>query len=237
MEHSPLVAVFVNKAVVWCAGIFGLHPAGDLIPAHVVMAFMVTLLIVVSFRLGVRKLDVFPSRLQVLFEMVYGFFSNLINDMVGHAGLRFLPAVGTLGIFIALSNLIGLVPEMGSPTANINVPLACAVFIFVYYNVQGIKAHGLLGYFKTFMGPVWWLAVLMVPIEVISHLARPLSLTIRLFGNIFGEDLVIVILAMIVPFVVPVPMMAMAVFTSLIQAFVFVLMSSVYLAGAVSSEH
>lgn len=237
MEHKPFIAVLVNDLLVKLLGLFGIHPTHEVLPPHLVMAFLVTLLLVVFFKLAARNLSIFPGKMQNFLEMLYTFFQSLLDDMVGHEGRKFLPAVGTLGIFIVVSNLIGLVPEMGSPTANLNVTAACALFIFLYYNFQGIRKHGPWGYFKTFMGPAWWLAWLMIPIELISHFSRPLSLSIRLFGNIFGEDLVILILASLVPFVVPLPMMAMAIFTSFIQGFVFVMLSTLYLAGATASEH
>jgi F-type H+-transporting ATPase subunit a len=107
----------------------------------------------------------------------------------------------------------------------------------VYYHYQGVKKHGFLGYLKTFAGPAWWLAWLFFPIEIISHFSRPLSLSMRLFGNIFGEDLVIIIIASLIPYIAPLPMMAFAIFTSLLQAFIFVMLSAIYLSGAMASEH
>ena len=157
--------------------------------------------------------------------------------MIGPEGRQFVPVLGTLGLFIATANLLGLLPEMASPTANLNVPAGCAVFIFLYYNAQGVKKHGFLGYLKHFSGPKWWMAPIFFPIEIISQFSRPLSLTVRLFCNIFGEDLVIIIIVSLVPFVAPLPMMAMAIFTSLLQAYIFIMLSSVYLSGAIASEH
>ncbi len=237
MEHKPLVVEWINRLIASVAGLFGKEFHGDPLPAQLVMAFLVTLLIVVFFRLATRRLDLYPRPLQSFLEAIYTFFRSLIDDMIGHEGRRFLPALGTLFVFIASCNLIGLLPEMASPTSNINVTAGCALFIFLYYNYQGVRRHGLWGYIRTFMGPVWWLAWLFLPIEIISHFSRPLSLTVRLFGNIYGEDLVILIIASLVPFVAPLPMMALAIFTSLIQAFVFVMLSTVYLAGATAAEH
>jgi len=237
MEHNPLIAVLVNDLLHWLLGLAGIRVHGDVVPAYLIMALIVTLIIVLTVKLLVRNLSLFPGRLQYSLEALYKFFRNLLDDMVGHEGRQFLPAVGTLGIFIASCNLIGLLPEMASPTTNINVTAGCALFIFSYYNYQGIRRHGLWGYIRTFMGPAWWMAFIMMPIELISHLSRLLSLSIRLFGNIFGEDLVILILASLIPFVAPLPMMVMAIFTSLIQAYVFMMLSTVYLAGATRSEH
>jgi F-type H+-transporting ATPase subunit a len=147
--------------------------------------------------------------------------------------------ISTLGTFIAVSNLIGLLPEMGSPTANLNVTAGCAIFVFLYYHYQGIKRHGAWGYFKiTFLGPVWWLGWLFLPIEVVSHLSRVLSLSMRLFGNIYGEDMVIIVIgSYLLTFVGPIPVMALAIFTSLLQAFIFVMLSTLYLSGAMAEEH
>jgi F-type H+-transporting ATPase subunit a len=237
MEHRPLIFDLINRLLTAVAGVFGYRPHGDVLPLHVVMALIVTLLIVLFFKLATRRLDLLPHPLQSFLESIYGFFGSLIDEMIGHEGRRFLPALGTLFIFIATCNLIGLLPEMSSPTSNINVTAGCAIFIFLYYNYQGIRRHGVWGYIKTFMGPVWWLAWLFLPIEIISHFSRPLSLTVRLFGNIYGEDLVILIIASLVPFIAPLPMMALAIFTSLVQAFVFVMLSTVYLAGATADEH
>ena len=237
MEHELFLAVLVNRILKSVLAKAGVHLRHDLVPAHLLMTLIVTAIIIVFFKLSVRNLSLIPGRMQALLEAIYKFFLSLIDDMIGHEGRKFIPALGTLGIFIAVSNLIGLFPEMGSPTANLNVPAGCAVFVFLYYHYQGVKKHGLWGYIKTFTGPAWWLAWLIAPIEIISHFSRPMSLTIRLFCNIFGEDLVIVIIASLVPFVAPLPMMALAIFTSLLQAFIFVMLSTVYLGGAVASEH
>lgn len=239
-EHKFLIVQWVNGFLKWLFSSFGIrvYAGKDIIPAHIVMAFIVTAIIILLFKLAVKNLSVKkPNKIQSVLEMYYNFFRGLVDDMIGPEGRKFIPALGTLGTFIAVSNLLGLFPELGSPTANINVTVGCAIFIFLYYHYQGIKKHGVFGYIKTFMGPVWWLAWLFLPIEIVSHLSRPLSLSMRLFGNIFGEDLVIIIIASLVPFIAPMPVMALAVFTSLLQAYIFVMLSSIYLAGAVASEH
>ncbi|MBN2346564.1 MAG: F0F1 ATP synthase subunit A [Candidatus Aminicenantes bacterium] len=237
MEHNPLIAVWINDLLRAAAAGVGIRLHGDPLPAHVIMAALATLLLVVFFRLTVKNLSIFPVRMQAFLEAIYLFFRGTVDDMIGPEGRKFVPVLGTLGLFIAVSNLLGLLPELASPTANLNAPAGCAIFIFLYYHAQGVKQHGLLGYLRTFTGPKWWLGWLFAPIEIISHLSRPLSLTVRLFCNIFGEDLVIIIIVSLVPFVAPLPMMAMAVFTSLLQAYIFIMLSSVYLAGAIASEH
>jgi F-type H+-transporting ATPase subunit a len=237
MEHNPLFAVWINRLLKSAAAIAGIHFKGDPLPAHVIMAMIVTLALVIFFKLTVKNLSLFPAKMQTLLESIYLFFRNIVDDMIGSEGRRFIPVLGTLGLFIALSNLLGLLPEMASPTANLNAPAGCAVFIFLYYHSQGVKKHGFFGYLKTFTGPAWWLGWLFAPIEIISHFSRPMSLTVRLFCNIYGEDLVIIILVSLLPFFAPLPMMAMAIFTSLLQAYIFIMLSSVYLAGAIASEH
>jgi F-type H+-transporting ATPase subunit a len=237
MEHNPLLAVWINQLLKAAAAMVGIHVHGDPLPAHVIMAMIATLILVLFFKLTVKNLSIFPAKMQTLLESIYLFFRDIVDNMIGPEGRRFIPVLGTLGLFIAASNLLGLLPEMASPTANLNAPAGCAIFIFLYYHAQGMKKHGILGYLRKFTGPKWWLGWLFAPIEIISHFSRPLSLTVRLFCNIFGEDLVIIILVSLIPFVAPLPMMAMAIFTSLLQAYIFVMLSSVYLAGAMASEH
>jgi F-type H+-transporting ATPase subunit a len=238
-EHKFKIVEWLNQFLGWLLGALGVHvePGKELIPSHVVMALLVTLLIILFFKLAVRNLSLFPGKMQHFLEMLYKGFQALIDDVIGEEGRKFLPTLATIGIFIAVSNIIGLLPELGSPTANLNVTVGCAIFIFLYYHAQGVKKHGFLGYLKTFAGPAWWLAWLFFPIEIISHFSRPLSLSMRLFGNIFGEDLVILIIASLIPFIAPLPMMAFAIFTSLLQAFIFVMLSAIYLAGAMAEEH
>jgi F-type H+-transporting ATPase subunit a len=159
---------------------------------------------------------------------------------VGPKGRNYVTLVGTMFLFILIGNLMGLVPGLKAPTSNINVTLGCALTVFVYYQFHGIKEQGIVSYVKHFMTPPGapaWIAPIYFPIEVISHLSRVLSLSVRLFGNIFGEDLVIVILASLVPFVVPVPMMALGLVTSGLQAYIFAMLTTIYLAGAVVVDH
>lgn len=235
-EHTFVIVELINGFLKWVFGLAGID-IGHGIPNHVVFSFLVTVILIVFFKLAVKNLDIFPGKMQVVLEAIYKFFMGLVDDMIGHEGRKFIPVLATLGLFIAISNIMGLFPEMESPTANLNVTGGCALFIFVYYHWMGIKKHGVWGYIKTFMGPVWWLAWLFLPIEIVSHFSRPLSLSMRLFGNVFGEDLVIIIIASLVPFVAPLPVMALAVFTSMLQAFIFVMLSTIYLAGAMSEEH
>ncbi len=215
--------------------LFGLlHGAA---PDHVLMALFIGLLLMVGavwFRSRIRVEE--PGRLQLVLEATVGGLIGMLKENVGPQGPKFLSLVGTLGLFILTCNLAGLVPGLSSPTTNLNVPVGCALVSFLYYNYQGVLAQGLLPYLKHFLGPVLPMAIIMLPIEIISHISRVLSLSMRLFGNIFGEELVILVLASLVPFLIPLPMMAFAVFGSILQAFVFVMLTMIYLGGAVAME-
>jgi F-type H+-transporting ATPase subunit a len=153
---------------------------------------------------------------------------------MGPKAKRFIPLIGTLFLFILLSNLIGLVPGFASPTTNLNTNAACAVIVFSATHYYGIKENGLV-YLKHFMGPIWWLAILMVPLELVGHLVRPVSLSLRLFGNMNGDHMVLQIFSDLVPFGVPVVFIVLGMFVSFIQALVFTLLSILYISGAV--EH
>ena len=158
-------------------------------------------------------------------------------DIMGEEGRPYFPLVFTLFIYILFMNWLGLVPGMFSPTANINTPLSMALVVFVATHIVGIKQHG-FHYVKHFMGPVAALAPLMIIIEIIGHLARVLSLTFRLFGNILGEDLVVAILFFLAGmFLAPLPMMALGIFTCFVQAFIFSLLTMLYIAAALEEAH
>jgi F-type H+-transporting ATPase subunit a len=169
-------------------------------------------------------------------EAIIGGFDSLIEDTMGHHGRKFFPLIATLGLFILTANLIGIIPGFESPTANINTTASLAVVVFFSTHVVGVASHG-LKYFKQFMGPVWWLTPLMLPIEVISHLSRPLSLTVRLFGNIMGEDIVLGVVLLLVPLLVPLPVFVLMIFTSIIQTLVFMLLAMMYISGALEEGH
>lgn len=242
LEHSLYIVELFNKifspplaAMLGWLGI-EVHNPQHLIPDYVVMCILVSLMLVLFFGLASRNLKFVPSKLQSFLEMIYKIFENQLRDIVGEKGPQYTPMIATIGIFIFFSNLIGLVPGMMAPTSKLNVTAACALTVFLYYHWQGIKAQGLGHYLKHFMGPIPALAPLLLPIEIISHFSRVVSLSIRLFGNIFAEELLIVVIASIIPFFLPLPFMAVAIFTSFIQAFVFVLLACIYLAGAVEQE-
>lgn len=199
-------------------------------------AVTVALLMILG-RVATSNLALVPSGVQNVFETVLEMILNFMTELMGKKNARrFFPMIATFSLFIFTCNIMGLFPGMGSATANLNITVACAVIVFVTVHFFGIKEHG-FKYLKHFMGPVVWLAPLMFPIEIIGHLARPVSHSLRLFGNIMGEDTLLIILAGLVPFLVPLPIMALMVFTSFVQTFVFILLAILYIQGAVEHAH
>jgi len=242
MEQLPLTA-FLNKYFggVALALLHALHVQPTYrkapIPNFVAMEILVAIVLLILFILVRTKLSVeSPGGLQHVFEGLHGFIQNQSEEIIGHHSERFTPFLMALGLFILLSNLLGLVPGFESPTATPAVPLGCAIMAFVYYNLQGFKTKG-AHYAADFLGPVWWLSWLMLPIELISHLARMLSLTIRLFANMFAGDMVTLVFFSLVPLGVPVVFLGLHIGVSLLQAYIFVLLTTVYLSGAVSAAH
>jgi F-type H+-transporting ATPase subunit a len=216
------------------------HPAEPIPPFMVMVVLIVlaltALCLIVRSRLSVEH----PGTFQILLEDGVRAILGMLDEWIGPAGARYLPLVATLGIFILLGNYMGLVPGLMAPTSSINVTLGCALTIWVYYHFQGIKTQGIVNYVKHFWAPPgapWWIGFIMFPIELISHTSRVMSLSLRLFGNIFGEELVIIILFSIIPWLVPLPMMFLGLITGGLQAFIFVLLSIIYLQGAVAVEH
>lgn len=197
--------------------------------------FVVFLLAILSF-LATRNLQVYPGRLQNVMEVIIDGLHALLIDTMGEHGKKFFPLIATLGLFILTANLIGIIPGFESPTANINTNLAMALVVFFSTHVVGVITHG-FKYIKQFLGPVWWLIPLMLPIELISHLSRPLSLTFRLFGNIAGEDIVLLVVLLLVPLLVPLPIMFLMIFTSVVQTLVFMLLAMMYIGGAMEEAH
>ncbi len=197
-----------------------------------VVGFLILVFVLVRSRLSVSN----PGGLQHVFEGAHNFIQGQSHEIIGPHSEGFTAFLMTLALFILLSNLLGLVPGFESPTATPYVPLGCAIVAFFYYNIQGFKKSG-IGYLKHFMGPMWWLAIIMVPIEIISHMARVLSLTVRLYANMFAGDMVTLVFFSLVPIGIPVLFLALHVGVSLLQTYIFVLLTMVYLAGAVAEEH
>lgn len=216
------------------------HPDKPIPDAIVMVYLIVFALIAVAVVLRSRLSVDHPGKLQIVFEDIVGALRGMLTDIVGPKGPAYLTLVGTIGVFILVSNLIGLVPGFMAPTSSINVTLGCAITVWVYYHIQGVREQGVGPYLKHFAAPPGaplFIAPIMLPIEIISHFSRVLSLSLRLFGNVFGEELVILILFTIVPFLVPLPMMFLGVITSTLQAFIFVMLTMIYLGGAVATDH
>lgn len=206
---------------------------------HYLHVFMLLVAVLIIFIMGLYARTLrkeVPGKAQNFFEVLVGGINNLAVDVMGQEGKAYIPVVFGIGLYVAVSNLMALIPGLIPPTSNMNTTAAPAIFVFLLYNFIGIKKHG-ARYIKHFLGPLAWLAPFMLIIEFISHLARPLSLTMRLFGNIAGEDLVVVILFMLVPIIVPLPMFFLMIFTSVLQAFVFMMLTMVYIAGALEEAH
>jgi len=199
-----------------------------------VLLFLIAMFLLIRSRLSVED----PGGLQHITEVVHEFVVDQAHEIIGHHSERYVAFLAALGIFILACNLIGLVPGFESPTgATASVPLGCALVAFGYYNFQGLRQHGLWGYFKHFTGPMPALAVLMLPIEIVSHLARLLSLTVRLWANIFAGDLITLVFFSMIPIGVPVIFNGLHIIVAFLQAYVFMLLAAIYIAGAVSEEH
>jgi F-type H+-transporting ATPase subunit a len=196
---------------------------------------VMALLLVVSL-LATKALKTVPGGLQNFMEVVVGGIENMVVETMGEHGRPYFPLIATIALFVLVSNLIGLIPGFYPPTANLNTTAACAIIVFLSTHIVGVKEHG-FHYLKHFMGPIWWLAPIMFFIEVIGHLSRPISLSLRLFGNMNGHELVLMIFFGLVPFLVPLPMMVMGVLVSFIQAFVFMLLAMIYIQGSLEEAH
>ena len=170
-------------------------------------------------------------------ETVGQFVYNQCKTIIGEEeGTKYFPYIYTIFVTILLSNLIGLFPGFLPPTQNLNTTLALGLFTFLYYNYQGMKAQGVVNYLKHFAGPLWYMAFLIFPIEIISNFVRPLSLSLRLRGNIFGDHLVMGIFSDLVPLIVPIPFLILGLLVSIIQAYVFTVLTMVYIALAVAHQ-
>lgn len=236
MEQFSIVKYIVEK--------LGLPPslAGEYL--HIVMAiFAAGVIAIMSFaaylKLRHTEKRIVPegrfSLVNTLEVLVESLLSMMENTM-GPTARRHMPLISALFIYILVCNLIGVIPGLVPPTDNINTNLACAIVVFIYYNVAGIRAQGIKKYLRHLSGPILWLAPLMFAIEIVSHLVRPLSLSVRLFGNITGDHMVLGIFSSLIPLIVPIIFMGLAIFVAFIQAFVFTLLSVVYIALATETE-
>ena len=214
-------------------------PINDTFAMELLVFFgLLAFFVMVRISLSVEK----PSTVQHLAEGIHGFVSDQSESIIGHDYERYLGFVTMLGVFILVCNLIGLVPGLKSPTGDVVVPLGCALLTFFYYHYHGIRVHG-FSYIKQFLGPVdasvwmWLLAPLMLVIEIVSHLARALSLTVRLFANIFAGDLVMLAFFSLIPVFVPLLFIGLHLMVAFVQAFLFMALTLSYLSLAVSEEH
>ena len=229
MEHPYLFLVKLFEMI-------GLGHFAHAYP-HVIYSWFVMILLIVFAVLATRKIEMIPTKGQNFFEIVISGMEEFMVEITGEAGRSFFPLIATVFIYIATCNLLGLIPGFYPPTASINTTAACAITVVVFTHILGVKYHG-VKYIKHFLGPIWWLIPIILPIEIIGHLARILSLSFRLFGNITGHELVLAILFMLAgAFFAPLPIMAMGIFVALVQAFVFFLLSVMYFAGAMEEAH
>ena len=212
------------------------HPAAPISNAFA-MELLVFFILLVLFLLVRSRLSAeSPGALQHTFEGIEGFVVGQSRDIIGHHTEPYVPFLAILFLFVLTCNLIGLIPGFESPTAIPAVPLGCALCSFFYYQTQGFK-HAGIGYLKHFLGPIPALAIVMLPIEIISHLARLLSLTVRLWANIFAGDLVGLVFFSMIPIGVPIIFSGLHIMVSVLQAYVFMLLTIIYISGAVSEEH
>lgn len=204
---------------------------------YVTYTWLIIIGLVIVVKLTVRRIELVPRGGQNVFEVVISAIEEFMVGVTGEEGRYLFPLIGTLAFFILISNYMGMVPGFFGPTANVNTTAACAIIVVFYTHVVGVKFHG-VKYIKHFMGPIWWLSPLIFVVEVIGHFARILSLSIRLFGNIMGEELVLAILMFLAGmYLAPLPMMFLGLFTGGVQAFIFCLLSMMYFAGAIEHAH
>jgi F-type H+-transporting ATPase subunit a len=244
MEHQLWFTAILNKllgsVVTPLLGKIGQAPSDPAapIPNYVAMQVLVVLLMVVGVVLLRTRLSVeSPSKFQQVMEVVVQFVRGLSEEVIGHGSSRYAAMLGTLGLFVLLCNLLGLIPTLQTPTGNIHVTLGCAVAAFLYYNFQGFQQHGVLGYLRHLCGPMLGIAIIMFPIEVIGNLGRLLSLSVRLYANMMVGDLLDMVFGGLVPILVPAVFMGLHIFVSLLQAYIFMLLPAVYIGMAVSEEH
>ena len=201
---------------------------------------LVAVIVLVIAKLATSSLQLVPRGTQNIMEAYLEGILSMGKDVIGEdLSRKYLPLVGTLGLMIFFANIMGIFPGFESPSGNLNMTIALALIVFVYYNFEGLRVNGFIHYFGHFMGPLKILAPLMFPIEIVSHLSRIISLSFRLFGNIKGDDLFLAVILMLAPWIAPLPAYALLVFSAILQTFIFMILTYVYLAGAVliSEDH
>ncbi len=244
MAHSYLITHFLNQlfgpAVAAMMNLVGLQPADPAAPINdtfalefLVSACLIAFFLLVRMTLSVEK----PNAAQQVAEMIHEFTGSNAEQIIGHNYERFQAFTTCIFLFVVVNNLLGLIPGIVTPTSVPVVPLGIALCTFIYYHFYGFKEQGFVGYMKHFAGPIWWIAWLLFPIEIISHCARVMSLTIRLYANMFASDLVTLVFFSLVPVAVPAVFLGLHAGVSLIQAYVFMLLAMIYLSQAVAHEH
>ncbi len=217
----------------------GVHPENPAAPISEILALEITVacllllfFLIVRLTLNVER----PGPAQQVAEMLNEFVGSQGDAIIGHGYEPHVPFVTMLFVFIALCNCIGLLPGLETPTAHPAVPLGLALLTFIYYNWHGVRAQGPVGYFKHFLGPVWWISPLLFPVEIISHLARNMSLTVRLYANMLASDLLTLVFFSIFPIALPIVFLGLHAAVAMIQAYVWMLLALIYVAGAVSHD-
>ncbi|PLY04336.1 MAG: F0F1 ATP synthase subunit A [Arcobacter sp.] len=212
-------------------GAIGGHAQEWIILSHFVLVIGITMLLA---RAATKKMQLVPTGSQNVMETFIGGIIAMGADTMGETNARrYLPLIGSLAIIIFISNMMGVIPGFEAPTSNINFTLSLALIVFVYYNYVGIKINGFVNYFAHFMGPMPILAPLMFPIEIISHISRIISLSFRLFGSIRGDDMFLMVLLMLTPWLLPLPGFFLLTAFGFLQAFIFSILTYVYIAGSV----
>jgi ATP synthase F0 subcomplex A subunit len=197
----------------------------------------VLIVVPIIFTIFAKKPSLIPTPIQNVFEIYIEFIDNLIKENMGEKGRKYFPLIASIGLFVFFGNLIGMIPGLESPTANLNTTMALALLVFFIYNFEGIRENG-IGYFKHFLGPVPKMAPIFVIIELLSHLSRPVTLALRLFANMTGGELISIVLITLVPFLIPMPVMLIHLIAVFLQTYVFVVLTTVYIAGAIThAEH
>jgi F-type H+-transporting ATPase subunit a len=237
----PLWKTFFAKFHTTPEAVFGEYTPDNAIPWYTVMFFIACLLsIAIIWILKGQLSEDEPGHGQQTLELGVLAVRGMIEDIIGPHGLQYFPVVLTFGVLILVSNLMGLFPLFMSPTSATSVTFALGLFSFLYYNYIGIRENGILGHLKHFAGPIWWIAWLIFPIEVISNLIRPFSLGIRLFGNMFADEKVVETVSQLAPpwtWFAPIVLMPLSVFVAFIQTFVFILLSQLYLSEVSHPPH
>ena len=201
---------------------------------HMLISATIALILV---KVAMPNLQMVPRGTQNLMEAYIGGVLQMGIDVMGEENARrYVPLVATIGLFVAIANLIGVIPGFEAPTAFLEFALTLAISVFIYYNFEGIRRQGIIKYFKHFLGPVWWLYWLMFPIEIVSHFSRLVSLSFRLFGNVKGDDMFLMVILMLAPWFLPMIPFALLSFMALLQAFIFMMLTTVYLGSAVAIE-